>query len=116
MGIKYRRVDISTDPEARDYVMALGYLQPPSFTPAPTTTSAVLGPIASRRSPTSPPPDPHHHRHPREPAMHQLTIDHHNQPVTITDHPNFDTAHRALLKYVVGADYYLCPVRTTAAH
>ena len=29
MGIEYRRVDISTDPEARDYVMALGYLQAP---------------------------------------------------------------------------------------
>jgi glutaredoxin-like protein NrdH len=26
MGIEYRRVDISTDPEAREYVMALGYL------------------------------------------------------------------------------------------
>jgi glutaredoxin-like protein NrdH len=25
-GIKYRKVDISTDPEAREYVMALGYL------------------------------------------------------------------------------------------
>jgi len=29
MGIDYRRVDISTDPEARQYVMALGYLQAP---------------------------------------------------------------------------------------
>ena len=29
MGINYRRVDISTDPEAREYVMALGYLQAP---------------------------------------------------------------------------------------
>ena len=29
MGIEYRRVDISADPEARDYVMALGYLQAP---------------------------------------------------------------------------------------
>ena len=29
MGIEYRRVDISTDPDARDYVMALGYLQAP---------------------------------------------------------------------------------------
>jgi glutaredoxin-like protein NrdH len=25
-GIDYRKVDISTDPEARDYVMSLGYL------------------------------------------------------------------------------------------
>ena len=29
MGIDYRRVDISTDPDAREYVMALGYLQVP---------------------------------------------------------------------------------------
>jgi glutaredoxin-like protein NrdH len=26
MGIDHRRVDISADPQARDYVMALGYL------------------------------------------------------------------------------------------
>jgi glutaredoxin-like protein NrdH len=25
-GIEYRKVDISADPEVRDYVMALGYL------------------------------------------------------------------------------------------
>lgn len=29
LGITYRRVDISVDPDARDYVMALGYLQAP---------------------------------------------------------------------------------------
>jgi glutaredoxin-like protein NrdH len=29
MGVEYRRVDISTDLEAREYVMALGYLQAP---------------------------------------------------------------------------------------
>jgi glutaredoxin-like protein NrdH len=29
MDIDYRRVDISTDPDAREYVMALGYLQVP---------------------------------------------------------------------------------------
>lgn len=28
-GIAYATVDITTDPEARDYVMALGYLQAP---------------------------------------------------------------------------------------
>ncbi|WP_421841204.1 glutaredoxin-like protein NrdH [Mycobacterium sp.] len=28
-GITYRKVDISLDSEARDYVMALGYLQAP---------------------------------------------------------------------------------------
>ena len=28
-SIEYRKVDISTDPEAREYVMALGYLQVP---------------------------------------------------------------------------------------
>jgi glutaredoxin len=39
LSIEYRRVDISTDPEAREYVMALGS-RPPSSTPAPTTTTA----------------------------------------------------------------------------
>jgi glutaredoxin-like protein NrdH len=29
LSIEYRQVDISTDPEAREYVMALGYLQAP---------------------------------------------------------------------------------------
>ena len=48
--------------------------------------------------------------------MHHLTIDHHNETVTITDHPSFDDAHRTLLKYVVAADYYLRPVQNTAAH
>ena len=28
-GIEYRKVDISTDSEARNYVMSLGYLQAP---------------------------------------------------------------------------------------
>jgi hypothetical protein len=48
--------------------------------------------------------------------MHQLTIDHASKPVSITDHPSFDHAHRALLRYVVRADYYLRPVPTAAAH
>ena len=29
MGLEYRRIDITTDPEARVYVTALGYLQAP---------------------------------------------------------------------------------------
>ncbi|GAC82368.1 MULTISPECIES: redoxin NrdH [Gordonia] len=29
LGLSYEVVDISQDPEARDYVMALGYLQAP---------------------------------------------------------------------------------------
>ena len=29
LGVEYQRVDISTDAEARGYVMALGYLQAP---------------------------------------------------------------------------------------
>lgn len=29
LGIEYRRVDISVDHDAREYVMALGYLQAP---------------------------------------------------------------------------------------
>lgn len=48
--------------------------------------------------------------------MHQLTIDHDSEPVATTAHPDFDDAHRALLKYVVSADYYLRPVQTSAAH
>jgi glutaredoxin-like protein NrdH len=28
-GVTYRKVDITEDPQARDYVMALGYLQAP---------------------------------------------------------------------------------------
>jgi hypothetical protein len=48
--------------------------------------------------------------------MHQLTIDHHDESVAVTYHPDFDDAYRALVKYVVGADYYLRPVKGTAAH
>lgn len=29
MAVEYERIDISTDPDAREYVMALGYLQAP---------------------------------------------------------------------------------------
>lgn len=29
MGVPYQRVDLSSDPEAREYVVALGYLQAP---------------------------------------------------------------------------------------
>ena len=48
--------------------------------------------------------------------MHQLTIDHNRQSVSISGHSNFHDAHRALLQYVVGADYYLRPVQTTCDH
>jgi hypothetical protein len=48
--------------------------------------------------------------------MHRLAIDHRNKPVTITEHRNFDAAHRALLKYVVRADFYLRRVYKTATH
>lgn len=48
--------------------------------------------------------------------MHQLTIDHDTQPGCVSDHDDFTTAHQALLKYVVKADYYLRPVHTTDAH
>jgi hypothetical protein len=48
--------------------------------------------------------------------MHQLTIDHDARSVSVTEHPNYDEAHRALLDYVVGADYYLRPVQNRAAH
>ena len=48
--------------------------------------------------------------------MHQLTIDHNRKSVSVSDHPDFGDAHRALLQYVVGADYYLRPMQNTAAH
>jgi hypothetical protein len=48
--------------------------------------------------------------------MHQLTINDDRAAVSITGHPSFADAHRALLKYVVGADYYLQLVHRTAAH
>jgi glutaredoxin-like protein NrdH len=41
LGTKYRRVDISTDSEAREFVMAMGYLlQAPVVYAGPTTTTA----------------------------------------------------------------------------
>jgi hypothetical protein len=39
--------------------------------------------------------------------VHQLTIHHVTAPVTITVYVGFDEAHRALLTYAIGADYYL---------
>jgi hypothetical protein len=48
--------------------------------------------------------------------MHQLTIDHDAQPGSVSDHADFTDAHQALLKYVVGADYYLRPVQNSTAH
>jgi hypothetical protein len=48
--------------------------------------------------------------------MHQLTIGPASESVNITDHPNFADAQRALLKYVVAANYYLQLVHRTAAH
>ena len=45
--------------------------------------------------------------------MHQLTIDHDSQSVAISGHPSFNEAHRALLQYVVKADYYLRAVHTS---
>lgn len=48
--------------------------------------------------------------------MHQLTINHDTQPGTVSDHLDSTAAHQALLKYAVGADYYLRPVPNTAAH
>lgn len=55
MGINYRRVDISTDPEAREYVMALGYLQAPVVYAGPDNHFSGSGPTAEKRSPR---PDP----------------------------------------------------------
>jgi hypothetical protein len=48
--------------------------------------------------------------------MHQVTIHHERNSVSITDHANFGEAHQALLKYVVNADYYLRAAQSTRAH
>jgi len=57
MGIEDRRVDLSDDPDARDYVLALRYLQAPVVYAGRDRTSADSNPTTSRRSP-SPPRDP----------------------------------------------------------
>jgi hypothetical protein len=43
MGIGYRRVDISTDPEAREYVMALGYLFSSGFATVSMADQRIVG-------------------------------------------------------------------------
>lgn len=55
--------------------------------------------------------------------MHQLTIDPATAPTTVTAHRSFEEAHRALLTYVIDADYYLwaitrseCRVRYRLLH
>lgn len=47
--------------------------------------------------------------------MHQLTIDRPGQDACVTDHDDFQDAHRALIAYVVGADYYLHALDNTTA-
>ncbi len=46
-GLEYNVIDITEDAEARDYVMALGYLQAPIVLPVKITGRASV-PIASR--------------------------------------------------------------------
>lgn len=48
--------------------------------------------------------------------MHQLTIDHNAKSVSISDHPDFTDAHRALMTYVIGADYYLRQLPSAGPH
>jgi hypothetical protein len=48
--------------------------------------------------------------------MHQLTIDDDRTPVAVSGHPSFHDAHRALLRYVIGADRYLHTVDDTAEY
>jgi hypothetical protein len=45
--------------------------------------------------------------------MHQLSIDHNAKSVSISEHSDFNDAHRALMTYVVGADYYLRQLGST---
>jgi hypothetical protein len=47
--------------------------------------------------------------------MHKLTIDDDSTPVAISGHSSFHDAHRALLRYAIGADYYLHTVDDAAA-
>ena len=49
-GIEYQKVDISTDPEARDYVMAWATCKSPSSSP-PTPIFRAFAPTASGPSP-----------------------------------------------------------------
>jgi len=46
--------------------------------------------------------------------MYKLTVEA-DTAVTVTDHPDRDAAHGALIRYVVGADYYLLPTQTSPA-
>jgi hypothetical protein len=45
--------------------------------------------------------------------MHQLTIDRSAKSVSTSEHPDFSDAHRALMTYIIGADYYLRQVPNT---
>ncbi len=44
--------------------------------------------------------------------MYQLSIDHPGRSRSVTDHVDREHAHRSLLDYVIGADYYLRPLPT----
>ena len=55
-GIDYTAVDITLDSDARDYVMALGYLAAPSSWSTTAPTGPASATPASPHSP-SPPPD-----------------------------------------------------------
>lgn len=54
MRINYRRVDISTDPQAREYVMALGYLQAPVVYAGPDSHFSGFRPDQLRALASSP--------------------------------------------------------------
>lgn len=49
-GIPFNEIDLTTDGDARDYVMSLGYLQAPSSTPDRPTISPASAPTASTNS------------------------------------------------------------------
>ena len=44
--------------------------------------------------------------------MYQLSIEHQGRSRSVTDHVDREHAHRSLLDYVIGADYYLRPLPT----
>lgn len=49
LGVTYRRVDISADPDARGFVMALGYLQAPVVYAGPDNHFSGFRPDLIRR-------------------------------------------------------------------
>ena len=71
--------------------------------------------MTSTHNTAAPPREtPEHHGH-TPPSVFTLTIDAETGH-TISEHPDRDSAHKALTKYLTHADYYLNPIQTTTTH